>query len=889
MIPGKDINTSKRQFSEIEIPNGKSSKNKRLCHRKKGILPFPVLEEGEIEQKIQKISKIVFINEYKEIAKNLIWMNDQEIEHLFSDMPSPSDQTGKFVQLSNRVYEVASNPLLPNNSIGLSHLQYKDVKAQGGIFLDNNIESILINPFPFQPKKVNKLQNVILEIAINQDLESPNEFPKVFCLEQLQKEFNEYFKKKFISINQTLLVDHYMGQFKVIVKEMYSHPDIMKMAFESKQGKCPFGFIDTDTVIGFQVEESSEIIIIDRILSGAETKFNFTLTLLDNLEKTEDSNYALLPIVLNTDILKNQVQSLLKNSILYHGMTLPIVYNNFWNIELELTKIDTLYPFETVEFYPHNHQVGYKCDEEFDLDFLKPDGNILLVRGDPIPAEVVSLEVIHAAETPYTAHSSKKLLWVSVDELKEKIGEIYDGFARSQFLNLSLASGYVVVKVKDTWTSATDTRTKSLRGKRLWTADPDTVLKFSFLPGVKTTMVNNKKSYRISQLKIKIPSTATKNLLNQKALEKAVREKSPDFLVKDQKFKVKVKGHSKMFLTVSDITFGSKVKIQGDFQTLGTIGPNTKIKFETENNDTFIFEEEVCLASKDPTVKLEQMGLGGLSKECKEVLADLVSSRGRLKDLVEDYGIKPIKGLLFYGPPGTGKTTLAKFLGQILGVSKKNIQILSAPEVLIKWVGDSEKKVRELFKPAEEAALKNKEELYIIVMDEIDAITPPRGSDNAGKNSSSIVGQLLAKLDGLLQLSNLLFIGTTNRKDQIDSALLRPGRLVPLEIGVPNAEGRRAILEIHTRRLQEKKRLEKDFDFDRIVNITEGYVGADIQGIVAKAASKAHRRLNQLDGTIKELMQHPDGIVTMKDFEEALKELNKGKDKGLEAISHIYL
>lgn len=889
MIAEKEI-SFKRQFGEIGTKDNNSPIKKRFCSEKNKLTSE--MEKGETENKVQMLSRIVFFNDYQDTTKNVIWMNNEDIRHLFSNFENTPDTTSKFVQLANRVYEVGAKTSLPNNCIGLSHAQYSDIKKHGGIFMDNDVESIIISSFNLEPKNINKLANVIFEISLNKELECTNGFRRVLNLEQLRQDFKSYFLNKIIVTNQNILVDHYMGQFRFNVKEMHSHPDVIKRAIESKIGKSPFGFIDFDTEINFQVKDDSEILILDKILSAEDSKFHFSITLLDNTDKVDDSNYAILPLILNSDRLRDQVEAILKNVVLFHGMTFQIVYNNFWHLQFELSKIDSLNPFSNVEFFPRNHQVGYKGEEYLNIDFIRPSKDLLLVRGEPVTAEVLSLEVIHASQSPFTSHPIKNLLWISVDEIKEKLMDMSEGFARSQFLNLTLDCGYVVVKIKDAWTSETDRRVRNLIGKRLWTIDYDTKLKFSSLPEIKSTMVNNKKSYRISHLNIKIPNSAIKNnLLSQKELEKYVREKAPPYLLKDQKFKVKTKGNPKIHLTVNDITFNLKTKEEGDFQTLGTIGPRTKIHFESENKDSFIFEEEVCLAAKDPAAQLEEMGLGGLSKECKEVLADLVSSRGRLKELVEDYGIKPIKGLLFYGPPGTGKTTLARHLSKILGIEKSNIQMISGPEVLIKWVGDSEKKVRELFKPAKDAALKHKKNspLFMVVVDEIDSILTPRGSEHAPKNGGSIVGQFLAEMDGLSEFNNLIVIGTTNRKDQIDAAMLRPGRFVPMEVGIPDAKGRKIIFEIHTRRHREKKRLGDDVDFEKLVNLTEGFVGADIQAIVTKASSMAHRRLNQLEGTCKELMKHPDGIVRMSDFEEALGEINKLKENGFEFVRHMFI
>ena len=181
-----------------------------------------------------------------------------------------------------------------------------------------------------------------------------------------------------------------------------------------------------------------------------------------------------------------------------------------------------------------------------------------------------------------------------------------------------------------------------------------------------------------------------------------------------------------------------------------------------------------------------------------------------------DLGLKPVRGLLLYGPPGTGKTLVARELSKVL--KARLPKIVAAPELLDRWVGGSEKLVRELFADAE-AELKacngdaTKSALHVIVIDEIDAVFRKRSavSEDSGEiTRASTVNQILSKLDGVQELGNILLIGMTNRRELLDKALLRPGRLeVQIEIPLPDREGRREILKIHFEALREKGLLSK--------------------------------------------------------------------------------
>jgi transitional endoplasmic reticulum ATPase len=189
------------------------------------------------------------------------------------------------------------------------------------------------------------------------------------------------------------------------------------------------------------------------------------------------------------------------------------------------------------------------------------------------------------------------------------------------------------------------------------------------------------------------------------------------------------------------------------------------------------------------------------------------------------------KGILLYGPPGTGKTLMAK---AVANESETNFISVKGPELLNKYVGESEAGVREVFSKARENAP------TVVFFDEIDAIASARGSDNGSNVNERVVSQLLTELDGLESLEDVTVVATTNRPDLIDSALLRPGRLDRhIHVPVPDKQARKKIIEVHT----EDKPLGSTVNIDFIARKTEGYVGADLEALIREAALIATRSL----------------------------------------------
>ena len=223
----------------------------------------------------------------------------------------------------------------------------------------------------------------------------------------------------------------------------------------------------------------------------------------------------------------------------------------------------------------------------------------------------------------------------------------------------------------------------------------------------------------------------------------------------------------------------------------------------------------------------------------------------------------PPKGILLYGPPGTGKTLMAKAAAN---ESEANFISIKGPELLSKWVGESEKGVREVFRKARQAAP------CIIFFDELDAIAPTRGGDHGDSHvTERVISQFLTEMDGLEILTNVVVIGATNRPDIIDPALLRPGRFDRiLYVPPPDRESRLQIIKIHTK----KKPLAEDVNFEDLADKTDGYTGADIASLSSAAVMLALREhITKYPDSKEAEKQAKDLKINMKHFDDAMKKI----------------
>ncbi|MDI9618035.1 CDC48 family AAA ATPase [Methanothermobacter sp.] len=285
------------------------------------------------------------------------------------------------------------------------------------------------------------------------------------------------------------------------------------------------------------------------------------------------------------------------------------------------------------------------------------------------------------------------------------------------------------------------------------------------------------------------------------------------------------------------------------------VTPTTQVEMQSKPVDVSKLEGVKNL------VDVTYEDIGGLKEEVKKV-REMIEIPLKRPELFERLGITPPKGVLMHGPPGTGKTLLAK---AVANESDAHFIAINGPEIMSKYVGGSEERLREFFEEAEENAPS------IIFIDEIDAIAPKR-EDVSGEVERRIVAQLLTLMDGLKSRGQVVVIGATNRPDALDPALRRPGRFDrEIEIGVPDREERKEILQIHTRGMP----LAEDVDLDELAEITHGFVGADLESLCKESAMRVLRRVLpeiKADEEIpKEVLKKM--IVTRADFKEALKEV----------------
>ncbi len=314
-----------------------------------------------------------------------------------------------------------------------------------------------------------------------------------------------------------------------------------------------------------------------------------------------------------------------------------------------------------------------------------------------------------------------------------------------------------------------------------------------------------------------------------------------------------------------------RVLSRGDFVPINIMGrtvnlvvtntsPPAEAVIVTEGTEVLVGEQVKEPIRAIPKISYED--IGGLRPVIQKV-REMIELPLRHPELFERLGVEAPKGVLLHGPPGTGKTLLAR---AVASETNANFLSIGGPEIMSKYYGESEERLRDVFKQAQENAPS------IIFIDEIDSIAPKR-EEVTGEVEKRVTSQLLSLMDGLQSRGKVVVIGATNRPNAIDPALRRPGRFDrEIEIGVPDRDGRLEVLEIHTRGMP----LAEDVDLKKLADVTHGFVGADLESLAKEAAIRALRRI--LPEINLEAQSIPGDIlnkiiVKMADFQDALKEV----------------
>lgn len=940
--------SSEENLSSCETGSDAKSTSKEYQHLPKtdglmqGVAKEPFIEHGNLKHmspsNVEEVGSSLS-------QKNVVWLHPNDLEKLQSkhSQKSSAEQWPSYLSVGMMVYQLGSSKLVTEEHFGLNPIQ---MKAFGKNMEDAPVRFCSSNQIASSPFKKASFQ-VKLHKSSTEVSSSPLLLDKKILEEKLletirqqpliqkQKIYIAYSKhlSLVVTLNErTFSAPLSRGQKKIPSQFYKGYVDEnTDMQINVAPGVSNIQLIENvhltnpSPVISLRLDESDEADFEEE--DDDEDSFSFSedaccgsLMFFDEnpfkeVEQSPNEKYPDgMPLVLS----EVEVKKKLHEKLINEELTLKK------EIKLSFAGKTLIASIHDVLYREKGRDMSLKAREKdarvslcfrtrprnmggIHLDQKLSEEGILITKGFLFLKEGSSCEFEVAYKFPQRNASSSPQSYIDMSEFKKAIRNLRgkeSWFVKGGWTRLNLSSGTFFFRLENVSAGASQAQDCS---KCFLSIGEETDLSLSVSKSNGITLVDKSQVHDLEAITIKVNCVEKRKgfpffggdddsrlqVISQKNLDKVFKVFQKDKVFFGQKLVKTIEDDLKVTLRVGTMKFEDQ-DLKPEFSLLGRITDQTRVQFvSTDPKKVSIYTPAEEINLKDINERLKgEFGIGGLAKQFGEITRRVVLSRSP-KSIFRDYGTKPPKGILLYGPPGTGKTLLARQLGKLLSCTEDRTTMLDSTEIFSKWVGESEENVRNLFKPAltEWKRYKKGEiphaPLHLIIMDEVDSFLKGRNDGN-DPHTAKATNAFLAQIDGLGEMENLLFVGISNRKDMLDPAVLRPGRLeIQLEVGMPNSAARKEIFEIHCKKFKEKKLLKEDVDFNQLVELSKDFSGADIEGVVKEACSFAQKRSEELlisGFEESDIRKDPRCLICMKDLEEAIK-----KKKPEEDMSYLRL
>lgn len=837
--------------------------------------------------------------DYSSMDSNMVFVSKATYNKLFQNSIE-----NNYLKIGHYIYEVGPKDDVSDTSIEIN--EFQEVNLEHFLLVDSNAnKSIFVKKFyANQNNRFAPIKRLVLELdpySCSEYDDKKKSTTKIDVIELIQIVKNKFIGQ-FFENEQIFFIDYKRGQFKATVKKQFF--------FKSKKEELSilWGRINEETKIDFTCD-SKKVCLIKKINDIKIEKYFCKISEINQatqrlikgnntkttLEESWKDRLSPMPLCITFSNLVKEIRYAFEGKDVCVEDEQIIRLTTDWKIKVVLYKVSLS---ENIDLPKKNKEYtwSFPFKKEIPMEINTLSNILFTVDEDKTTyASIMEFNILDINEKQNYENSNEKF-WLSIEEIKKEIQETYISLPLRGRMTLQLGRYLILVELTNCVRSPYAPTSIEKNLKEIWGIEPDTEIKITKKQNLSLKLVDSNNIYPLKKIRVKVQRIIIGHKNDQRPLlikEKIIREKFfnclPEYLFKNQKLECIIDGQNALLLHLDNYSYSEEGQIF-HYGALFKCDNNTEINFEVINNSNIIIDRNESGQPINLKEKLKNLGIGGLPEEAINFVKGIYYSRNDYKNQYEDLKIKPERGVLFYGPPGTGKTLLAKNLAEILGVSEVNTKKICATDVLNKYVGESEKKMRELFNNAREDQIKygDKSPLHLLIIDEIEAVLKER-KDDSRTWEVSVVNTFLSQLDGINgTLNNIIVIGLTNKMHLIDKAVIRSGRLgTHIHIGLPNSQGRREIFEIYLQECIKNNYLEENHGYlDSLVKMTIGKSGAFIEALVREAGKSAiTRSLSELSEKIEASQKLK---ITKDDFNKAFSTLTK-KDNDPSKIEDYFI
>jgi len=831
---------------------------------------------------------------------NGIGLSETACNNLFG---SPHSIAGR-VRLANTVYPFKAIPLPMGYDVLVSDVVAEQILLKEPKYVcvhkvaDKNTQIGSLSVLSFSVKAEGPLNGSIPCDACHQ-----------ISKHSLEMMVRQLLEDDIFSLEKRLFIEHPVGPLSLKVYRMEVK--------EQGLGLSPsYGLIDGETRLFFHSSAPEKLVIVEEVPSHLIEIFSFAVMKVENIREKQffsevgptgnrydwTQGAPLLPVVAPLDSLCKTIQSAFSRRVLKE-LDEGIISFGPWSLTVQFKKVRLNSSAEEIASFVEEETSNVKGYELSSSNKIAVSGcrqiHLTCSEEFTVTPKVMSFEIVESYYPDQENEGTNTLQWVCVSELERALRNQQALMTLQSIVKIETRKGMYRLKI----TGASGyLRTQDPEFKNalpLFRIAPSTKVHINLGVSDSTVITENDTPLSVTNVKIEIMkfspvmrrpkrflSESSKNSTTMierdelKALLRASFEGSCHFVVGQQIGITTARGEPLTLQIASAEVFNQEEGEGGEYAKLLIMHPNTDIEFEVGEGQNLLLSGRVePLQIRDLSQKMLDLGIGGLGTEFKTIVKKILLARTEYSSHLKKIRQTPPRGILLWGPPGTGKTKIARSLQKLLQVPEQNVKMINGSEIWDKWLGESERKVRELFEPAQADQKKygDQSPLHLLIIDEMDSFLQPRESAERGYQKS-VVDAFIASLDGISSkssesLNNIVVVGLTNHKDQIDDAVIRQGRLgTHIHIKLPDAEGRKEIFQIYLDPLYKEGLVAADVDLNQLAAWTVGRTGAFIEAVVQTATSYSTDRIYEQQIPSDVLHSHPLAKVSNDDLFNAIEE-----------------
>lgn len=824
--------------------------------------------------------------DYSSMEDNKVFVSNMTFNKIIQN-----NHEENYLKIGHYLYEVETKEM-DDNCIEINAFQTQNLEEF--IFKEDFHKNILVKEFNCHKNKRHApIKRAVLKLEPYgcSECEDNNKSITKIDVDDLAEFIKRKFRKQFFEKQQIVFIDYPKSQFKASITKQTFIESNKEQSLSNLWGR-----ITQSSIIDFKCS-SKNILLIKRFQNIDVNKYYFKISEINQaseklikgnsyqtpLQDCWKDGLSPLPLCVTFPKLVHEIKKTFENKVICVDDEEVVRVTTDWKIKVCLYKFRLT---ESIDIPKKNKHYTWALpfSDKVSLEVRSLSNVVFTVPEEKTTyASFMEFNILDISLKPSYENPNEKL-WINIQSLLENLRRNYISLPLKGRICLEMDQNVILLELTYCIKDSQSNVIKEKDLKEIWGIIPETKIKIMKKRNLALKLVDTNMIYPLKKLLVKVQRINLGTKSDEKPLaikESVMKEKFfhslPEYIFQKQKLECVIDSKNTLVLYLEDYSSDLLGNFICEYGGLYKCDLNTEIVFKIMENSNLVIESDNQNNQINFEQKLFDMGIGGLSKETINFVKNIYHSRNKHKELYKNLNLKPERGALFYGPPGTGKTLLARNIGKLLEIPEINIKLIVGSDILHKYVGESEKKVRELFQAARNDQTKfgDNSPLHLLIIDEIESFLKKRKEDNRSWETS-LVDAFLGELDGIKgSLNNIIVIGLTNKKELMDEAVLRPGRLgTHIHIGLPNSQGRKEIFRIHLKEIKEKNFLEEDYEvlLNGLVKITVGKSGAFIEAFVKETTKFA---IENLERSLNENLDLNSIKITRNDFNQAFHSLTK--------------